>query len=36
MASGTDVVIANGSSPSVLYGIIEGEKIGTRFKAKVK
>lgn len=32
--NGTDVVIANGSSPSVLYGIIDGENVGTRFIAQ--
>ena len=31
---GTDVVIANGSSPSVLYDIIDGKKVGTRFISK--
>ncbi len=34
VAKGTDVIIANGSSPSVLYKIIDGEKVGTRFIAK--
>lgn len=29
--NGTDVVIANGSSPSVLYDITDGKKVGTRF-----
>lgn len=28
---GTDVVIANGSAPAVLYDIVEGKSIGTRF-----
>ena len=28
---GTDVVIANGSSPIVLYDIVEGKSVGTRF-----
>ncbi len=28
---GTDVVIANGSSPAVLYDIVEGKSVGTRF-----
>ena len=31
---GTDVIIANGSSPSVLYKILDGERVGTRFIAK--
>ncbi len=34
--SGCDVVIANGSDPSVLYGIVDGEQIGTRFIAERK
>ncbi|MBO7179322.1 MAG: glutamate 5-kinase [Clostridia bacterium] len=33
MSKGTDMIIANGSNPSVLYDIVDGEKIGTRFKA---
>lgn len=28
---GTDVVIANGSVPAVLYDIVEGKSVGTRF-----
>lgn len=31
---GTDVVIANGSAPVVLYDIVDGKKVGTRFIAK--
>ena len=31
IARGTDVVIANGSSPAVLYDIVDGKKVGTRF-----
>ena len=34
VARGTDTVIANGSSPSVLYDIIDGKKVGTRFISK--
>ena len=34
IARGTDVIIANGSAPSVLYDILEGKKIGTKFIAK--
>lgn len=34
MEKGTDMIIANGSNPSVLYDIVDGEKIGTRFKSK--
>ena len=33
-AGGTDMVIANGSNPQLLYSIISGEEIGTRFVAK--
>ena len=32
--NGTDVIIANGSAPSVLYDILEGKKVGTKFIAK--
>lgn len=31
---GTDVVIANGSSPAVLYDITDGKRVGTRFISK--
>ena len=31
VARGPDVVIANGSSPAVLYDIVDGKKVGTRF-----
>jgi glutamate 5-kinase len=34
VAKGTDVIIANGSSPAVLYDILDGKKVGTRFIAK--
>ncbi len=34
MERGTDAIIANGASPKVLYKIIDGEKVGTRFVAK--
>ncbi len=34
VARGTDVIIANGSSPAVLYDILDGKKVGTRFIAK--
>ncbi len=30
-AAGCDMVIANGQDPNVLYGIIDGESIGTKF-----
>lgn len=32
--SGTDMVIANGAEPQLLYGIVEGKPIGTRFHKK--
>ena len=35
-ANGTDVVIANGANPYVLYDIIDGKAAGTRFIAKRK
>lgn len=34
MAAGCDMVIANGSNPKVLYDIIDGEQIGSRFIGK--
>lgn len=34
MSKGTDMVIANGANPAVLYDIVDGEKIGTKFIAK--
>ena len=33
-ASGCDMVITNGRRPEELYGILEGQEIGTRFLAK--
>lgn len=36
MEKGTDVVIADGDDPDVLYDIIEGKQIGTRFVGKRK
>ncbi len=32
--AGTDMVIANGSDPKILYDIIEGKDVGTRFFAR--
>ncbi len=32
--NGTDVVIANGSAPAVLYDIVDGKQVGTRFISK--
>ena len=34
MSKGTDMIIANGSNPSVLYDIVDNKKIGTKFSAK--
>ena len=34
MAAGCDMIITNGSSPEVLYKVIDGEDFGTRFYAK--
>lgn len=36
MAAGVDMVIANGSDPSVLYDIVEGKEVGTKFVGKKK
>lgn len=30
--SGIDMIIANGASPEILYGAVEGKSVGTRFK----
>ena len=35
-AAHCDMIIANGSSPELLYKIIDGESFGTRFYAKGK
>ena len=32
--AGTDMVIANGETPTVLYDILEGRSVGTHFLAK--
>jgi glutamate 5-kinase len=32
LSKGTEMVIANGANPSVLYDIVDGKKIGTRFR----
>ncbi len=34
-ANGTDMVIANGKDPDILYDIVDGKDVGTIFKAKV-
>lgn len=36
MEAGFDMVIANGSRPSILYDIVEGKKVGTRFLGEGK
>lgn len=34
MEAGTDMVIANGANPEILYDILDGRQIGTRFAAR--
>lgn len=34
--NGIEMVIANGKSPEILYDIVNGEMVGTRFKARKK
>ena len=34
MDAGTDMVIVKGSSPEVIYDILEGKKVGTRFSGR--
>ena len=34
MESGCDMVIANGATPALIYDIVEGKSVGTRFYAK--
>ncbi|MBQ9993572.1 MAG: glutamate 5-kinase, partial [Clostridia bacterium] len=34
--AGIDMVIANGSRPEILYDIVEGKQVGTRFKSRRK
>ncbi len=36
MEAGIDMVIANGQNPESLYGLLEGENIGTRFVGETK
>ncbi|MDD6038163.1 MAG: glutamate 5-kinase [bacterium] len=36
MEAGFDMVIANGARPSILYDIVEGKKVGTRFLGEGK
>lgn len=33
-ANGTDMIIANGSNPDLLYAILDGEMVGTRFLSR--
>ena len=33
-AAGADMVIANGVQPALLYDILDGRRVGTRFLAK--
>ncbi len=33
-SAGTDMIITNGDNPSVLYNIVDGEEVGTRFWSK--
>ncbi len=33
-AAGTDMIIANGENPDILYSIVDGKSIGTRFTAR--
>ncbi|MBQ9736756.1 MAG: glutamate 5-kinase [Clostridia bacterium] len=34
MESGCDMVIANGATPALIYDVVEGKSVGTRFYAK--
>jgi hypothetical protein len=34
MEAGIDMVITNGEQPDILYDIVEGKAVGTRFKGK--
>ncbi len=36
VANGVDMVIANGSAPEILYDIVDGKNVGTRFIGKRK
>ena len=33
-SSGTDMIIINGETPSLLYNVIDGESVGTKFWSK--
>ena len=34
MEAGIDMVIANGADPELLYDIVEGKAVGTRFQGR--
>ena len=36
MNAGIDMIIANGTKPELLYNIIDGEKVGTKFIGRKK
>ena len=36
MSQGIDMVLANGTDPTIIYGILEGDEIGTYFRAFAK
>ena len=36
MEAGIDMIIANGKQPDNLYRILDGEKVGTKFRGKRK
>lgn len=34
VAAGTDMIIANGAEPEIMYDIVEGKRVGTKFTGK--
>ena len=36
MKAGTDMIILNGAQPAILYDVIEGKPVGTRFIGRRK
>jgi glutamate 5-kinase len=36
MDAGVDMIIANGKNPEILYDIVDGKQVGTRFKGKAR
>ena len=34
VSNGTDMIIANGANPDLLYAILDGEAVGTRFLSR--